>query len=139
MTTTYTRLRDWQSRLQACIAARRRLAFAWGEHDCCLFAADCVQAMTGADPAAAYRGRYDSELGAARLLKAAGGVRGLLTEAFGEPINVRLARVGDVGIATIAERDHVAVCGGAMWLTTSFSGVVAALQPHMIADAWRVG
>jgi hypothetical protein len=57
---------------QAIEAARHR-PLDWGRHDCCLFAADVIAAMTGRDTAAKLRGRYRDVKGARRLIKARGG------------------------------------------------------------------
>ncbi len=38
--------------------------FEWGKHDCALFAANGILAMTGVDIAAPFRGRYSDEAGA---------------------------------------------------------------------------
>jgi hypothetical protein len=67
------RFENWPERLNALIALRCSRPFAWGEHDCALFACDAVLAMTGADPAAWFRGRYRTRRGAYRLLKTFGG------------------------------------------------------------------
>ena len=64
---------DWPSRLEEHLQAARNRSFRWGRHDCAMFACGAVEAMTGADPAAPFRGRYRSEAGARRLLRAAGG------------------------------------------------------------------
>lgn len=40
-----------------------------GEHDCCLFAADCALAVCGIDIAEKVRGRYKTKSGAMRVLK----------------------------------------------------------------------
>ena len=50
----------WRQQLDALIASRMAAPFAWGAHDCCLFAADAVLAQTGEDPAAEFRGTYAS-------------------------------------------------------------------------------
>lgn len=63
------RFEDWPARLDVAIARARHIPFQWGRHDCCLFACDVVHALTGVDPGAEIRGRYESELGARRLLK----------------------------------------------------------------------
>jgi len=60
---------DWASRLLALITERRSTPFAWGQHDCALFACDAVKVMTGVDPARGLRGKYRSAMGAARALK----------------------------------------------------------------------
>jgi hypothetical protein len=49
-----------------------RTPYAWGQHDCALFAAGAVEAMTGIDFAAEFRGKYEDEDGARRLLTSLG-------------------------------------------------------------------
>lgn len=48
---------------------RARTPFVWGSHDCALFAADGVLAMTGIDIASDFRGKYSDEAGAMALIK----------------------------------------------------------------------
>ena len=50
------RYSDWPERLAKFIANTRQKPFVWGENDCCLFAMDCVEAITGHDLAEPYRG-----------------------------------------------------------------------------------
>jgi hypothetical protein len=59
--------------LAAFLSAAASQGFAWGRHDCMLFAADWARALTGDDPAAAWRGSYDSQFGALAILTAEGG------------------------------------------------------------------
>jgi hypothetical protein len=67
---TLTRTDHWATRaLHDFLIARARAPFVWGEHDCALFAADAVQAMTGVDIAADFRGKYSSEAEAFALIK----------------------------------------------------------------------
>ncbi len=66
------RLVNWEARLSAYIASVARTGFAYGRHDCALFAAGGVDALTGTDPAAAWRGRYTTEIGGLRHLRRAG-------------------------------------------------------------------
>lgn len=47
-----------------------RKPFAWGEHDCCLFAADAIQSFTGIDIAADFRGKYTDKLSAFKAIRA---------------------------------------------------------------------
>jgi len=67
------RKETWPTDLADFIESRKDTPFQWGIHDCTLFAADAALAMTGTDLAASYRGTYDSEIGAARIIVAAGG------------------------------------------------------------------
>ena len=50
------RLQDWPSRLAEFVESRRDVGFARGKADCCMLVADAVQAMTGVDYAARWRG-----------------------------------------------------------------------------------
>lgn len=63
------RLATWEPALVAYLEACEARPFAWGRHDCALFAAGAVLAMTGEDPAARYRGRYRSAAGSLRALR----------------------------------------------------------------------
>jgi len=62
------RLPDWRPRLQAYLRDVANRPFAYGSHDCALFAAGAVAAITGADLAAEYRGLYTSLKGGLKLL-----------------------------------------------------------------------
>lgn len=63
-----TRLPDWRSRLTQHLDAVSRHAFDYGSHDCALFAAGCVEVMTGVDLAERYRGLYATLKGGLKLL-----------------------------------------------------------------------
>ena len=43
---------DWEQALMRHVSACERTPFAYGEHDCTMFAAGAVLAMTGHDPMA---------------------------------------------------------------------------------------
>ena len=113
-----SRLRSWRARLGRYLAVEAGRPFAWGESDCVLFAAGAVEAMTGVDPAAPWRGRYRTERGAWRVLRRAGFRDHLEAAAAVLPqIPAGAAREGDLAVvgegreATIGiiVRDHV-VC-----------------------------
>lgn len=131
-----TRLPNWQSRLQAALDARRELPFAWGVHDCCVFPADCVLAMTGRDYAAAWRGRYATEREALRLVSELGGLRAIATAALGAEVSPLLAQVGDIGLSQQRGRDMLAVCGGGHWLAPGAQGLEL-VPPAAVVTAWR--
>jgi hypothetical protein len=66
------RLPDWKSRLLDYLNDAVRRPFGYGTHDCCLFAAGAVEATTGIDPAAAFRGRYSTLKGGIKAVRKAG-------------------------------------------------------------------
>ena len=98
------RRHDWPERLAETVAMARERPFDWGEHDCALFAADCVAAVTGHDPGAWFRGRYSTEVGARRAIRRFCGERGV-TAAFGDVLlgprlaSINLAQRGDLVLA----------------------------------------
>lgn len=106
------RLQDWPVRLAAFIEARQARAFSWGDSDCCLFVCDGVAEITGEDPAQRWRGLYSSEKGARRLIRDNGGVVGLASLAFGQPVPPLLAGRGDVVLVDTPGGDALALCIG---------------------------
>ena len=128
------RLRHWESRLAEAIARAKAEPFIWGAHDCVLWAASAVEATTGVDYMADFRGRYKSAAGAARLIKREG-------PTLAEAVDKRFARVpacraqrGDLLLAQKA----LGICDGAIgWFVTPDQG----LQRVKVRDceaAWRV-
>lgn len=143
-----SRREDWPAALAAAYAEDRR--FAWGRSDCCLFAADLVAAMTGADPAAALRGRYEDVKGARRVLKRHGGSLERLAEDFaarhGWPeLPVTLAQRGDLALVELppsSERigDWAEALGIVMGARVAVMGRSGPLQIQLACArrAWRV-
>lgn len=66
------RLPDWRTNLVAYLHEAARRPFEEGVHDCALFLAGGVQAMTSYDYAFEYRGKYTTTKGGLKLLRAAG-------------------------------------------------------------------
>ena len=126
----------WSLRLDALIAARMAAPFAWGTHDCCLFAADAVVAQTSEDPAAEFRGMYVDARGAVALLTDLGGLQAVAARA-GEFIPALCAQVGDIGLVEHEGRELLAVCAGPVWLVPAEQGL-AALPIDSAISAWRV-
>lgn len=59
------RFEHWATRtFHQFLLDRAKMPFAWGQNDCALFAADAIEAFTGTDIAAAFRGKYSDEAGA---------------------------------------------------------------------------
>lgn len=136
------RYEDWPQRLEEAIAAARTRAFAYGTFDCALFAADCVQAMTGTDYAGELRG-YKSKLDAYRIVAAYGSLEGMITGLLGrEPKHPSQAMRGDVVLAEIElargeSGDCIGICVGQKCVFPQTVGV--RLQPRAVARlAWSI-
>jgi len=68
---------NWLPLLDQFIIKNRNTPFQFGGFDCCLFVCDAIQAMTGVDVAADFRGKYKTEIGAAKFMLKIGGVLGI--------------------------------------------------------------
>lgn len=105
------RLPEWEERLTAYIAEVRARPFEWGQHDCVLHGASAVEATTGVDIAADYRGSYHDKAGAAAILKTQG--KGTLLRTLDATLERRKpsrARRGDL----VWSSGSVGVCLGAV-------------------------
>lgn len=124
-------------------AAGRR--YAWGRHDSMLLVADWMLEVTGRDPAAPWRGRYTTELGARRLIRAAGGKEAMLDTAFADlacavRVDANAVRPGDVGLAPVVTpalrfEPVAAVFSGLGWVWQAAHGTLTA--PAAAVAAWR--
>ncbi len=106
------RIEGWEARLAEAVEAARGLPFGWGQHDCAIWAFDVRRALTGADAAAAWRGRYRTARGARMVLRRHLGAAShaeAATAILGPPLaSVLQAQRGDIVLA----RDAFGVCLG---------------------------
>lgn len=130
------RRQDWPSILEAEIERARERPFSWGRHDCALWTAGVVAAITGVDYAADWRGKYASEFGAIKRLTASGyeGVEALATACLGDSISPLLAQRGDVAMFDNA----LGICiGSACAFITREEGLTFVPLGRCV-KAWRV-
>ena len=127
---------DWHNRLIAVIRAAEKRPFLWGEHDCCLFAADCAEAMTGDNFADGWRGTYDSVTGAKKaLLRGGGSLEKVLTKYLDE-VPVKMAQRGDIAVVENAgTRCAGVIYGGVVWVPGETGLVCLRIKP---LSTWRV-
>lgn len=128
----------WQSAFVAFLKERTQMPFAWGTNDCCTFAADCAQAMTGDDPMADLRG-YDSEIGAGRVLVKCG-VESFeaLVDAIFEEMPIGMARRGDLALAMQGNEAGLMVVEGDWLVGPSEDGLKRVPRERMVRS-WRLG
>jgi hypothetical protein len=121
---------DWHNRLIAVIRAAEKRPFLWGEHDCCLFAADCAEAMTGDNFADGWRGTYDSETGAKKALLRGGGSLEKVLAKYLDEVPVKMAQRGDIAVVENAgTRCAGVIYGGAVWVPGETGLVCLGLSP----------
>jgi len=113
----------------------------WGQWDCCLYPAAWIESVLGLDPAAEWRGAYDSEEGAQAFLEAGGGVRGVMGRAAAS-VGLQRSRfpaAGAVGVVRSPAGPMGAICvSPGLWSTVAIGGgVTVTACPFVVA--WEIG
>lgn len=95
---TLKRLPLWRTRFETAIDEIKHRPFAWGQNDCGPgLAGKLVLALTGADYASGYVGRYDDAVSAYRLMQAEGfDDLADLVGAILPEIHISRATIGDI-------------------------------------------
>ncbi|WP_176086995.1 hypothetical protein [Martelella sp. HB161492] len=103
--TDLKRLDGWRARFDAACDTMRSEPFSWGENDCAVgLVGNLTLALTGADLAAPWRGRYTTAIGALRVLRHDGFADlGALAASILPECHIARARIGD--IAAIPSED----------------------------------
>jgi len=131
---------DWDLLLFEAVEAARNRPFEWGVHDCATWAHDVRRLLTDADDlASAWRGRYTTARGAARVMRRLGwkdleeAARAFLGEPLETPL---LAQRGDI-VSTGGEAPALGVCLGAQAAFLSPEGLTM-IRLSDCRLAWRI-
>lgn len=137
---------DRQALLQQWVRDGAARPMVWGTCDCAMWVADWCVLVTGRDPAAAWRGRYDSERGYLRMIaRLPGGLIGMADRGAASvgirQIDPAAARPGDVGAIRGRHRGRdvvaLAIRGQQSWISKSLRGVARHL-PNAAVTAWEI-
>ena len=92
------RLEDWEARLIKYLERVDRRRYQPGRHDCAMFAAGAVRAVTGRDPGEGWRGQYRTAARGKALLAARGfgSLDDAASEALGDPCAPAMCGRGDI-------------------------------------------
>jgi len=132
------RIECWTHILDDFMAAANR-PFEWGAWDCGLFSADCIQAMTGVDIAAEFRGRYSTAKGARKVMRGSiGEMMDRVSQTYGMPeIDPLLAQRGDMCMVDSPLGDALGICVGSKVACTGPDGL-AFVPVSSAIRAWKV-
>lgn len=134
------RLPDWSLRLRAWLRSTHARPIRPGQHDCCLFGAGAVEAQTGVDLAAGWRGRYSTYAGGRRILRRAGYADHIDLIARHLPeAHVSTALEGDIAILPTEDGDAVGVVQGAAVYVLTPSGLLGLTPMHPVTRLFKVG
>jgi hypothetical protein len=123
--------------LVAYLDARVRAPFAWWEQDCVSFGARAAQVQTGRDLLKAFGARWSTAAGAARVLKAHGGLAAAVDSLLPR-IAPAMARRGDLGLVRIEPHDCLVVVEGDLVVGPGLTGLVRLPRGRLTA-AWSIG
>lgn len=129
---------DRSAAISAVVRRYQGEPFAYGAFDCCQFARRVVEAVTGADPAAHLV--YADEDGARELIEQHGGLSGLLSSLFGEPVPAHALRTADLAFVQMKGiPDMIGVVNPAGRVLAPMPRGLEALPGKMAAHGWRIG
>lgn len=108
------RQENWREALIKYLGEAAQIPFKAGQHDCAIFAADAVRAMTGVDLAVDWRSTYSTLNGGIAALNAAGFVDqiAMAAEHF-EAIPIAFANPGDLAVVKRGKLRALGVVQGA--------------------------
>jgi hypothetical protein len=125
---------NWPSILFEEIEKARTAPFSWSQHNCAIWCADVVLAMTGTDYAAPFRARVKTEKSARRFLKTKS-LKALVSEQLQE-IPVKMAQRGDVVLMIQNEIEILGICLGEHAAFINKQGL-AFFPIDSMTNAWR--
>ena len=131
------RKQDWAERLAEFLELKHQ--FDWATCNCVLFSADAVKVQTGIDYAKAYRSIKTKRGMLAKLGREyEGDVAKAATAMLDEPINVRLAKRGDVVAALIGGENVLGICIGKMSVFISENEGLIHIHTAKCVNAWAI-
>lgn len=123
---------DWRARLTAYMAEVAARSFRPGTHDCALFAAGAVEAVTGVDLAATWRGTYRSLAEGRAALGARGYADHIeLAAAWCPEVAPSFAHIGDLAVLPGEDGDALGVIQGAHVYALRPSGLALVNRLHI--------
>lgn len=131
------RLPDWRGRLTSYLSEIAHRPFRPGKHDCALFVAGAVQAMTGHDFARGWRGYRTLEAGRGALARAGFDDHVAFAAAQLPEVAPSLARVGDVAVLPADTGYALGIVQGEQVFAVRPQGMVTASRLEMMR-AFRV-
>lgn len=133
------RREDWTRQLWATIDEATARPFAWGDQDCCLFAARCVDAMTGSEYERELRTLYHDKASALRFIVTEGGIEPAVTVRFGPPVKWWHAMRGDLCLVPTPDGlGSLGVCVGPTIACVNEDQGVTFVSIDQATACWRV-
>lgn len=138
------RIPTWGAALNATLEAAGRSGFDWATNNCVSMCCDCVLAMTGEDPGAAYRDTFSDEASAMAIVAASGDLFDFIANLLGEaPMdNPAYAKDGDIWVVDIASGPLAGIgVHSSIWCLSDagFVRIPRRLALSLRSAAWSIG
>ena len=133
------RVDNWPTKLSQLIESNRHRRFRWGQFDCCIWAAMCVDVIRDDTMVDRIKSEYSNKTEALEFLGRFGSTEDAITEYLGEPQHINMTSRGDVVVIDY-ERDGYHAAGifdGQDVIATGPKGLIRAPRDHII-KSWRV-
>jgi len=133
------RVDNWPSKLATLIESNRHRKFRWGQFDCCIWAAMCVDVMRDDNLVDRIKSEYKNKTEAVEFLARFGSTESAITEYLGEPQNLNMTSRGDVVVIDYTRDGYNAagVFDGEAVLVTGPKGLMRVSRDHIV-KSWRV-
>ena len=136
------RIDYWLEAYARTLEEMRNEPFVWGTHDCIIFVARLLTAITDRDFVSEMRAKYQwtSEAEARATIAGRGGLESFVTEFLGEPLpSPHYAGQGDVVLVDAPDDSEIAmICDGNMLIGPGAEELMFLRRAHA-KKAWRVG
>jgi len=132
-----SRLPNWECKLNAWVEKSTGRKFEWGQFDCALAAASCVEAITGKHPRPDLIGAYHTPLGAYRVIEANGGLSGICDALYTE-INPKSVMRGDAVLGELDGKQTLMIFTGNKYTFMAGGLMLVTDKDVNILKAWRV-
>lgn len=132
----------WQTRLLTTVKQLEAVPFEWGQNDCCIFAAKCIDAQYGTAISQDVVGKYNSEISCKRFMISRvkdTSLPKVLDSFLPVRVDPRLAQRGDV---VMFNTDNGLTAGilwtGCVWAMGPSGATTFKRADIKLIDAWRV-
>lgn len=127
-----------ERKLHQYLLGYKNTQFNWGRRNCCTFASEWIEILTGEDIMISLNKRYQDKLSAHFLIKKVGGI---LNEAEkllkGKETKLGLAELGDVVCGNAGLGNTMGICCGIKSVFLTKSGLIY-LRTSKMKKIWRV-
>ena len=133
------RKQNWDVILNNYIESIKDVEFKWGECDCCTFAANFVQKITGIDPIPEFRGHYTTSYGSKRALIKYG--KGTLLETMDskfKKIRPSFCKRGDLVLHIFDTGEATGICLGKNAVFKTLDKGIVLVPMKIIKYTWEV-